>query len=230
MPEDIQMKRIIEMTYEAAEPSAGLFLATDSSGGSAKMGVATLLSNEAPMFSASESYAAGDIVLYDAKLYKFTAAHQAGAWTGLDAERITMGEDLAEVKTDLDLIKSQIGDVKTGSASSTIPSAGIDDAYVTGASVDLSPGVWVVTAQFPFGTGSSSGVRNMSVQLSPVSGASGSGGYKMVRVTAANQSWASVEITDIITLTQPTTVYLKAASSMTFTSPTTNTIKAVRIK
>lgn len=41
--------------------------------------------NEYPVFSASKQYAAGDVVLYDGRLYKFTALHAAGAWIGTDA-------------------------------------------------------------------------------------------------------------------------------------------------
>ena len=40
-----------------------------------------------PMFSESEAYSAGDVVNYQGKLYRFTADHAAGAWTGSDAEK-----------------------------------------------------------------------------------------------------------------------------------------------
>lgn len=39
-----------------------------------------------PTFSESTAYSAGDVVNYNGKLYKFTADHAAGAWTGTDAE------------------------------------------------------------------------------------------------------------------------------------------------
>lgn len=39
-----------------------------------------------PAFSASTAYSAGDVVNYNGKLYKFTADHAAGAWTGSDVE------------------------------------------------------------------------------------------------------------------------------------------------
>lgn len=39
-----------------------------------------------PAFSASTTYAIGDVVNYNGKLYKFTADHAAGAWTGSDVE------------------------------------------------------------------------------------------------------------------------------------------------
>lgn len=40
-----------------------------------------------PAFSASTVYSAGDVVNYNGKLYKFTADHAAGAWTGSDVEK-----------------------------------------------------------------------------------------------------------------------------------------------
>lgn len=46
-----------------------------------------------PAFSATTAYAKGDEVTYDGKLYVFTAAHAAGAWTGTDAEEFgTQGD------------------------------------------------------------------------------------------------------------------------------------------
>lgn len=39
-----------------------------------------------PAFSVSTAYSAGDVVNYNGKLYKFTADHSAGAWTGDDVE------------------------------------------------------------------------------------------------------------------------------------------------
>ena len=42
--------------------------------------------NDYPVFSTSTAYSAGDVVNYNGKLYKFTADHAAGAWTGTDAE------------------------------------------------------------------------------------------------------------------------------------------------
>lgn len=43
-------------------------------------------------FSAAETYAKDDIVIYIGKLYRFTAAHAAGAWVGTDAAATTINE------------------------------------------------------------------------------------------------------------------------------------------
>jgi len=37
-------------------------------------------------FSTSKAYAKGDKVVYNSKVYVFTSAHSAGAWSGIDAE------------------------------------------------------------------------------------------------------------------------------------------------
>ena len=47
-----------------------------------------------PMFSESEAYSAGDVVNYQGKLYRFTADHAAGTWTGSDAEDYSMKKNI----------------------------------------------------------------------------------------------------------------------------------------
>ena len=42
--------------------------------------------DEYPAFSESKAYAAGDVVNYNGRLYKFTSDHAVGAWTGTDVE------------------------------------------------------------------------------------------------------------------------------------------------
>ena len=52
-------------------------------------------------FSSSTAYAAGDYVFYNKKLYRFTAAHAAGAWSGSDASEVTVSGELTAIKADL---------------------------------------------------------------------------------------------------------------------------------
>lgn len=59
------------------------------------------------VFSATTAYSAGQYVWYDgdgtgAKLYRFTAAHAAGAWVGTDATQVALSNDVAELKSALD--------------------------------------------------------------------------------------------------------------------------------
>ena len=51
-------------------------------------------------FSASTAYAIGDYVVYEGDLYRFTAAHSAGAWSGSDAVMITVSAELKTKLTD----------------------------------------------------------------------------------------------------------------------------------
>lgn len=44
----------------------------------------------APEFDAATAYNAGDVVTYNDDLYKFTADHAAGAWTGSDVSAVTV--------------------------------------------------------------------------------------------------------------------------------------------
>lgn len=55
----------------------------------------------APTFSASTAYPAGAYVIYNGSLYRFTAAHAAGAWTGSDAVAAVLGNDVADLKATL---------------------------------------------------------------------------------------------------------------------------------
>lgn len=48
-------------------------------------------------FDATESYAAGKVVVYDGTLYKFDSAHAAGDWTGSDATETTVEALIASV-------------------------------------------------------------------------------------------------------------------------------------
>ena len=52
--------------------------------------------DEYPTFSESTAYSAGDVVNYNGKLYKFTADHAAGAWTGTDVEPYNLKKDIEE--------------------------------------------------------------------------------------------------------------------------------------
>lgn len=58
-----------------------------------------------PTFSATETYAKGDEVIYDGILYRFNVAHAATAWTGTDTEELgTQG--------DVDFLKINDGWIK----------------------------------------------------------------------------------------------------------------------
>lgn len=49
-------------------------------------------------FNTTDNFQAGDVVVYDDKLYRFTAAHAAGAWIGSDAEEVQVIDLLTDVE------------------------------------------------------------------------------------------------------------------------------------
>ena len=52
-------------------------------------------------FSASTAYAAGDYVIYSGKLYRFTAAHSAGAWNAAHVTEAKLADEVSDLKTAL---------------------------------------------------------------------------------------------------------------------------------
>lgn len=58
-----------------------------------------LLAAVAPTFSTTTAYNAGAYVWQGGKLYRFTAAHPAGTWTGTDAVTVALGNDVVDLKS-----------------------------------------------------------------------------------------------------------------------------------
>lgn len=64
----------------------------------------------ASSFSTETAYAAGDYVVYNGKLYCFTADHAAGAWTGSDASACKMADEISRVKSHLEAVGLSVVD------------------------------------------------------------------------------------------------------------------------
>lgn len=84
--------------------------------------------NAYPTFSASTQYAAGSVVNYNGKLYRFTSLHPAGAWVGTDAVLTSIKAEadlkLTELESEADGIKKAV-QVEISSE----PSARIETGY-----------------------------------------------------------------------------------------------------
>ena len=120
---------------------------------------AAMGTNFAPEFSSSTSYSAGDYVLYQGTLYRFTADHAAGAWVGTDAAAEKIAPVVSDLKESLNDCRDVIqipskrvrsgnlalGKMNSGSQASgvTIVNALDTVARVTG-TVDVSSGNMVV--------------------------------------------------------------------------------------
>ena len=68
----------------------------------------------APVFSTTTTYAIGDYIYYNNKLYRFTAAHSAGAWNTSQVTAVTVGSDKAN--------KSDVNTALNAKANSASPS------------------------------------------------------------------------------------------------------------
>lgn len=58
-----------------------------------------LLATIAPTFSNTTAYSAGTYAWYSGTLYRFTADHAAGSWTGSDAVAVVIGTELTSLKS-----------------------------------------------------------------------------------------------------------------------------------
>lgn len=65
-----------------------------------------LLAAVAPTFSTSTAYTKGQYIWYNATLYRFTADHAVGTWTGSDVEAIPLTTAMANFQRDLVLVQS----------------------------------------------------------------------------------------------------------------------------
>lgn len=61
----------------------------------------------APQFSASTAYAVGQYVFYNKKLYRFKAAHAAGAWNSTHVDEVTVASELSAHGADLTQLKAE---------------------------------------------------------------------------------------------------------------------------
>lgn len=68
----------------------GLAIASAIAGNNTKVNKSDI----APDFSTDTIYNINDYVYYQSVLYRFTAPHAAGAWTGTDVEAVTIGEEI----------------------------------------------------------------------------------------------------------------------------------------
>lgn len=79
--------------YEADRAEASANQAAQTVGGMVQK------SNIASTFSDGIPYSAGDYAYYQGNLYRFTADHAAGAWTGADAVAAVIGNDVSGLKS-----------------------------------------------------------------------------------------------------------------------------------
>lgn len=134
---------------------------------------------------------------------------------------------LAEEMADVQEALGNIGVDYSSSGSYRISTANVD-TLTNGPHITLPAGKYVVTGTWTFQAGSSSGGRNLQVGFR--SGTSGSLWTDRMRVFAAANNYAIVNISTIVTLSSQTDVYLAGSSSMTTSQDGNCYIKAIRIR
>lgn len=68
----------------------------------------------APVFSTSTAYSAGSYIYYDGALYRFTSDHAAGAWNSAQAVAVTVGGEVADLKSQIEEMPTVMGSDATG--------------------------------------------------------------------------------------------------------------------
>lgn len=79
------------------------------------LAITVLGANDIPQFDVTESYAIGDFVMYDGKLYKFLTGHAPGAWNPQEVQQTNLVKEVDDmVKSDYEEViidlKTETGD------------------------------------------------------------------------------------------------------------------------
>lgn len=96
-------------------------------------------------FSETETYSAGDVVIYEKKLYKFTASH-SGAWTGTDATATSVAEIIEGKKAEWGGIEGTLSEQTDLQAALDGKAKKVSRQVVTEltSSIELQPNVFYV--------------------------------------------------------------------------------------
>ena len=97
----IELKRVVDLVTQS-EVDSGVYTLIDSTTGAVKKyPLGSFIASVAPIFDSTAAYTAGSYCNYNGQIYKFTADHAAGSWTGSDATAVNVGGELTDLKADL---------------------------------------------------------------------------------------------------------------------------------
>ena len=108
-------------------------------------------------FSASTAYAAGDYVIYSGKLYRFTAAHSAGAW---NAAHVTEAKLAADLASNVSGIEAAIDDLLENNVASVFDAT---EDYETGDYVVYNRALYKFTSDHDAGAWDANDVEAVGI-------------------------------------------------------------------
>ena len=109
----IELKRVVDLVTQS-DVDSGVYTLIDSvSGAVKKYPLGSFIASVAPIFDATAAYSAGDYCNYNGQIYRFTADHAAGSWTGSDATAADIGAELSNLKQEISQMSGLSDDVKT---------------------------------------------------------------------------------------------------------------------
>ena len=106
----IELKRVVDLVTQS-DVDSGVYTLIDSvSGAVKKYPLGSFIASVAPIFDATAAYSAGDYCNYNGQIYRFTADHAAGSWTGSDATAADIGAELSNLKQELSYTVAELGE------------------------------------------------------------------------------------------------------------------------
>lgn len=103
----IELKRVVDLVTQS-DVDSGVYTLIDSvSGAVKKYPLGSFIASVAPIFDATAAYSAGDYCNYNGQIYRFTADHAAGSWTGSDATAADIGAELSNLKQEISKVNDK---------------------------------------------------------------------------------------------------------------------------
>lgn len=113
----IELKRVVDLVTQS-EVDSGVYTLIDSTTGAVKKyPLGSFIASVAPIFDSTAAYTAGSYCNYNGQIYKFTADHAAGSWTGSDATAVNVGGELSNLKADNTDLDNRVTALEQGGGS-----------------------------------------------------------------------------------------------------------------
>lgn len=184
----------------------------------------------APLFDATETYSAGDLVMKDGKLYSFKNAH-TGAWSASDVDETDINEKISELKNSVGDGKALLAGAITDEGVTTSASASFQTmANNIGDILDANPGS--VTSSVSIPDKSSGGYSDSFIVSAPMSlnegyiKIKGTEGTETVKLDASGRSVIATDSNSQKVYGVKSVASGSVSSSASFNSGTSTTVTA----